>query len=308
MGNSFGDRFRLTTFGESHGEAVGGIVDGCPAGITIDYDLLVEEMKRRHYGAASTARCEEDTVELLSGVYGSKTLGTPIAFVIRNKDVRSEDYDRLESLMRPGHGDYTWFRRYGLRDHRGGGRCSGRETAARVAGGAIAKMLLHTKGIEVHAEVAECGTPDADDSCGGIIAATISGLPAGYGNPVFGKLNARLAAAVMSIPSATGFETGAGFAAARMKGSEFRDLWNADFSTKSNHCGGIQGGISNGMPITFRAAFHPAVTIGKETECITEDGTLETITPSGRHDRCHIPRTVVVVEAMAALTVADFVC
>ena len=304
-------------------------------------------MSRRHIGPGATSRIEADQVEILSGIYQGRTLGTPIAFEIRNNDARSEDYDELRGLMRPGHADYTYFIRYGIRDHRGGGRASARETAARVVGGAIAKMILNDKNITVEATLA--GTPfpsitgarvppladnqtfkhsniqalkhssTQSDSQGGVIECTVNGLPAGIGNPVFDKLNARLAAAMMSIPSAIGFEMGIGFAAANMSGSDFRDEWNnsilnSQFSilnsqlTKTNHCGGIQGGISNGMPIVFRTAFHPVVTINQPTECLDANGNLHTWQPRGRHDQCHLPRTVVIVEAMTAMTIADMIC
>ena len=307
MSNTTGLRFRLTTFGESHSKAIGGVIDGCPAGIAVDESFVASEMARRHVGADATARREADCVEFLSGIYEGRTLGTPIAFTIANGDVRSSDYDALADKFRPGHADYTYTQRYGIRDPRGGGRASGRETAARVAAGAIAKTVLREKGISVGARLLEELRPPTDDSVGGIIECTISGVAAGIGNPVFDKLNARLAAAMMSIPSAIGFEMGAGFEAARMTGSQFRDKWNADFTTQTNHCGGIQGGISNGMPIVFRTAFHPATTVAQPTECIDSNGTFHTIMPQGRHDRNHLPRTVVVVEAMAALTIVDFI-
>lgn len=307
MSNTFGTKFRLTTFGESHGIAIGGVVDGCPAGLKFDKQLIDSDMQRRHIGTDATTRQERDQVEILSGIFNELTLGTPIAFIIKNEDTRSDDYSSLAELYRPGHADYTYEMRYGRRDPRGGGRASGRETAARVAAGAIAKMVLRDKAIRINASLQESHTPSADDSVGGIISCTISGVPAGIGDPVFNKLNARLAASMMSIPSAIGFEMGAGFTATQMQGSEFRDNWNDDFSTRTNHCGGIQGGISNGMPITFRVAFHPVTTISQPTECIDRNGILHTIVPEGRHDRNHLPRTVVVVEAMAALTIVDFI-
>lgn len=309
--NTIGNKFRLTTFGESHGYAVGGVVDGCPAGLAFDNALLATEMERRHIGSLSTTRHEADRVEILSGVYEGRTLGTPIAFIVRNEDVRSGDYEALATLYRPGHADYTSEMRYRFRDPRGGGRASGRETVARVAAGAIAKMALKPMGVDVHAELLrqEVDVPE-NDSIGGVIECTVTGVKAGVGNPLFDKLNARLAAAMMSIPSAIGFEMGTGFAAADMKGSEYRDEWNVDHHssplTKTNHCGGIQGGISNGMPIVFRTAFHPVVTIPQPTVCIGREGEKRTITPQGRHDRNHLPRTVVIVEAMAAITMADF--
>ncbi|MBO7490201.1 MAG: chorismate synthase [Bacteroidales bacterium] len=307
MSNTIGTHFKLTAYGESHGPAIGGVIDGCPSGIEIDRDFIASEMARRHEGAYATPRREPDEVEILSGVYEGRTLGTPIAFTIRNNDVNSDDYRELAGLYRPGHADYTYEQRYGLRDHRGGGRASGRITASFVAAGAIAKMMLRNSGIKISATLQNCPVPPEGDSSGGIIECTVTGVPAGIGNPVFDKLNARLAAAMMSIPSAIGFEMGAGFEAAQMTGSEYRDEWDNGFLTKSNHCGGIQGGISNGMPIVFRVAFHPAVTINQPTECIDSNGQMHTLTPQGRHDRNHLPRTVVVVEAMAALTMADFI-
>lgn len=307
MSNTFGTKFRLTTFGESHGIAIGGVVDGCPAGLKFNKQLIDSDMQRRHIGTDATTRQERDQVEIMSGILNELTLGTPIAFIIKNEDTRSDDYSSLTDLYRPGHADYTYEMRYGRRDPRGGGRASGRETAARVAAGAIAKMVLRDKAIRINASLRESHTPPANDSVGGIISCTISGVPAGIGDPIFDKLNARLAASMMSIPSAIGFEMGAGFAATKMQGSEFRDNWNDDFSSRTNHCGGIQGGISNGMPITFRVAFHPVTTISQPTECIDRNGILHTIVPEGRHDRNHLPRTVVVVEAMAALTIVDFI-
>ncbi len=308
MSNTLGTFFRLTTFGESHGKAIGGVVDGCPSGIAFDETFIADEMLQRHIGNGTTARREPDRVEIISGVYKGQTLGTPIAFIIKNCDTHSEDYDELADYFRPGHADYTTVMRYGIRDPRGGGRASGRETAIWVAAGAIAKMVLKTRNISVKATVAKTATPPDSDSCGGIVECIIDGVPAGIGNPVFEKLNARLAAAMMSIPSAIGFEMGAGFAATQMTGSQYRDNWKSDFTTQTNHCGGIQGGISNGMPIMFRVAFHPVVTIQQPTNCINSNGIIRTITPQGRHDSNHIPRTAVVVEAMAAITIADFTC
>ncbi len=308
MSNTFGSKYKVTTYGESHGVAIGGVIDGCPAGLAYDAEMMAHEMARRHEGARSTTRHEADTVEILSGIHEGYTLGTPIAFKIANNDARSDDYDTLKELYRPGHADYTYEARYGRRDHRGGGRASGRETAARVAAGAIAKMVLADKGISVHAAIAESISTPSDDSSGGVITCTIEGVKAGIGDPVFNKLNAHLAAAMMSIPSAIGFEMGAGFAAARMTGSQYRDKWRGDgtMATESNHCGGIQGGISNGMPIEFRVAFHPVVTIGQATECIDRQGQVRIWEPQGRHDSNHLPRTIVVVEAMAAMTIADY--
>lgn len=296
--NSIGTHFRLTTYGESHGLAVGGIIDGCPSRVALDFEAIAADLRRRSNGAP---REEEDEVEWLSGLKEGVTLGTPIAFSIGNRHARPEDYARLEHLYRPGHADYTYEARYGIRDHRGGGRASARETVARVVAGAIAKQVIAP--VTIHAEVDTLG-PEGDTR-GGTVVCRIEGLKAGVGNPIFGKLGALLAHAMMTIPSAIGFEMGAGFAAAQMAGSEFVDRWNGDGSTRTNHCGGVQGGISNGMPVEFRVAFHPVVTLPSEVECLSDDGRLEPLTIGGRHDRCQVMRTPVIVEAMAALTLAD---
>ena len=297
MSNTYGNKFRLTTYGESHGPAVGAVIDGCPAGLCINNEAIYAALARRRTGAP---RQEEDIVEWLSGLKDGVTTGTPIAFLIRNKDTRSDDYATLEHLFRPGHADYTYYKKYGLRDYRGGGRSSARETAARVVAGTIALQLMPNIRIvtKYPASVAS-----KDDTAGGIVRCCITGVPAGIGEPIFGKLNAQLAAAMMSIPSVIGFEMGAGFKAAEMKGSEYIDRWNNSDSelTKTNHCGGIQGGISNGMPIEFSVAFHPVVSIPQPVECLHEDGHLETLTIGGRHDSSHVERAAVVVESMAAL-------
>ena len=324
--NTYGDKFRVTTYGESHGPAVGAVIDGCPAGVAIDMEAIARQLERRRYGAP---RQEADKVEWLSGLKDGITLGTPLAFLIRNLDSQPEAYSHLEHLFRPGHADYTYYMKYGLRDYCGGGRSSARETVSRVVAGAIASQLMPEVVITT-----ECDTirqvPD-NDTMGGIVSCRIEGVPAGIGEPVFGKLNAQLAAAMMSIPSAMGFEMGAGFEAARMKGSEYIDRWNkclnasipeflsVDASntqafkqssiqtlTKTNHCGGIQGGISNGMPVEFRVAFHPVVSIPQPVECLHEDGHLETVSIGGRHDRYHINRAAVVVEAMTALCIINY--
>lgn len=296
--NTFGQKFRLTTYGESHGLAVGGIIDGCPPGMTIDFEAIDADLSRRSLGAP---RQEEDQIEWLSGIRDGVSLGTPIAFSIHNHNARPDDYAPLEHLFRPGHADYTYQARYGVRDHRGGGRASARETVARVVAGAIAKQVIAP--VTIHAEVDSLG-PEGDTR-GGIVSCRIEGLKAGVGNPIFGKLSALLAQAMMSIPSAIGFEMGAGFAAAEMKGSEYVDRWNADGTTQTNHCGGVQGGISNGMPVEFRVAFHPVVTLPSEVECLSDEGTLVPTTIGGRHDNCQVMRAPVIVEAMAALTLAD---
>ena len=299
--NTFGTRFRMTTYGESHGLAVGAIIDGCPAGIRLDLEAIDRDLARRRSGAP---RQEADEVEWLSGLLDGVTLGTPIAFAIRNRNTRPEDYDALRHAFRPGHADYTYRQKYGLRDHRGGGRASARETAARVVAGAVAKQLLAP--VEILAEVEQLGPELENDTRGGTVRCRITGLPAGVGEPLFGKLNARLAAAMMSIPSAIGFEMGIGFQAAAMTGSQYIDRWNPDGTTRTNHCGGVQGGISNGMPVEFRVAFHPVPTLPQPVECLTDDGRLETLSINGRHDRCHVLRTPVIVEAMAALTLMNY--
>lgn len=296
--NTFGQKFRLTTYGESHGLAVGGIIDGCTPGMAIDFEAVDADLIRRSSGAP---RQEEDQIEWLSGIRDGISLGTPIAFSIHNHNARPDDYAPLEHLFRPGHADYTYQARYGVRDHRGGGRASARETVARVVAGAIAKQVIAP--VTIHAEVDSLG-PEGDTR-GGIVSCHIKGLKAGVGNPIFGKLSALLAQAMMSIPSAIGFEMGAGFAAAEMKGSEYIDRWNADGTTQTNHCGGVQGGISNGMPVEFRVAFHPVVTLPSEVECLSDEGTLVPTTIGGRHDNCQVMRAPVIVEAMAALILAD---
>lgn len=301
--NTYGTRFRVTTYGESHGLAVGAIIDGCPSGLHIDFEAIDRElMRRKGVGVETSARQEADRVEFLSGLKDGITLGTPIAFSIHNVDAHSDDYAKLEHCFRPGHADYTYYKKYGIRDHRGGGRASARETVARVVAGTIAKQLLSP--IIICAEVDELGD---GQTRGGIIKCRIEGVQAGIGEPVFGKLNASLAAAMMSIPSAIGFEMGAGFAAAKMSGEEYIDRWHEDGTTVTNHCGGVQGGISNGMPIEFRVAFHPVVTLPEPVDCLTEDGRLETVDVGGRHDRCHVLRTPVIVESMAALCLINYI-
>ncbi|MBR6291586.1 MAG: chorismate synthase [Bacteroidales bacterium] len=301
--NTYGTRFRLTTYGESHGLAVGAIIDGCPAGVAIDMQAIDDALTRRRQRAP---RQEEDHIEWLSGLKDGITLGTPIAFEIRNLNTRPEDYAQLEHMFRPGHADYTYYMKHGLRDHRGGGRASARETVARVVAGTIAHQLMPEVDIRCSAVYGQ--SAGDNDTVGGTVSCRITGVQAGLGDPVYGKLNAALAAAMMSIPSAIGFEMGAGFAAADMPGSEYIDRWNNEESplTSTNHCGGIQGGISNGMPIEFRVAFHPVVTLPQPLECLHEDGHLETLNVGGRHDRCHVERTAVVVEAMAALCLINY--
>ena len=300
--NTFGTLFRLTTFGESHGTALGGIVDGCPAGLVIDHSLIAAELLRRREGDTpsplTTRRHEADEVEWLSGILDGKTLGTPIAFVIHNSDQRPDDYEALRDCFRPGHADYTYMQKYGTRDYRGGGRASGRETAARVVGGSIAKMWLK----EQH--VAFSTRRD-----GRLITCTINGLPTGIGSPIFDRLNARLAYAVLSIPSAQSFVTGENPDDWQLPNDQYPDQWTPQGTgsnlTLTNHCGGIQGGISNGMPVVFHVGFHPPVTQPQGMTCRKADGTLTTVAPGGRHDVDHSSRLPVIVESMAALAVAD---
>ncbi len=325
MSNTYGDKFRLTTYGESHGPAVGAVIDGCPAGVAIDMAAIDAALARRRDGAP---RHEEDAIEWLSGIKDGITLGTPLAFLIRNKDARPEDYEQLEHLFRPGHADYTYYVKYGLRDHRGGGRASARETVVRVVAGCIARQLMPE--ICIIAEMEQSDTVPPDDTRGGVVRCRVTGLPAGVGEPLFGKLNAALAAAMMSIPSAIGFEMGVGFAAAQMTGSQYIDRWNnVSFPhpstpprggdgeglllstecgdlTLTNHCGGIQGGISNGMPVEFRVVFHPVVSLPNPVECLHEDGHLETVNISGRHDRQAVRRAPVIVESMTALCLINY--
>lgn len=301
--NTYGERFRVTTYGESHGPAVGAVIDGCPSGLSVDMDAIHTALARRREGAP---RAETDEVVWLSGIREGITLGTPLAFMLHNKEARPEDYDALEHLFRPGHADYSYYMKYGVRDHRGGGRSSARETAARVVAACIARQLMPEMTFE--AQVVQSPSPHDNDTIGGIVACRITGVAAGIGTPLFGKLSANLAAAMMSIPSAIGFEMGAGFAAASMYGSEYIDRWApaADGSTLTNHCGGVQGGISNGMPIEFRVAFHPVATLPQPVECLHEDGHLETLAISGRHDRCAVHRAPVIVESMAALCLINY--
>lgn len=304
MMNSYGEKFRVTTYGESHGPAVGAVIDGCPAGVRLDMDAIADALVRRRHGAP---RSEDDRVEWLSGLMDGITLGTPLAFAIRNTDARPADYAQLEHLFRPGHADYTYYKKYSIRDHRGGGRSSARETVARVVAGAVAAQLM--SGVTIHTECIAGTDAVENDTVGGVVRCRVEGVPAGVGEPLFGKLSAALAAAMMGIPSAIGFEMGAGFAAAGMRGSEYIDRWSGSESgplTLSNHCGGIQGGISNGMPVEFAVAFHPVVSIPQPVECLGTDGHLETVAIGGRHDRYHLQRAAVVVEAMTALCLVNY--
>lgn len=343
-GNTFGIFFKLTTFGESHGEAIGGVIDGCPAGVSIDLDAIENQMMRRRPGQSTivTQRKEADTVRFLSGIFEGKTTGSPIGFIIENTNQKSADYTHIKDSYRPSHADYTFDKKYGHRDYRGGGRSSARETACRVAAGAIASQLLGAIAITgyvssvgdltlekpyqeldfntVDSNVVRC--PDAEmaskmiakikeikkqgDTIGGIITCVIQNVPVGLGEPVFDKLHAQLGKAMLSINAVKGFEFGSGFKGATMNGSEHNDLFNQDGTTKSNLSGGVQGGISNGMDIYFRVAFKPVATIMQKQQTINSKGEKVEMQGKGRHDPCVVPRAVPIVEAMAALTIADF--
>ncbi|SFS80835.1 chorismate synthase [Sphingobacterium wenxiniae] len=350
-GNSFGSLFRITTFGESHGKAIGVIIDGCPPNIEIDEEFIQSELDKRKPGQSkiTTQRKESDTAQILSGVFEGKSTGTPIAILIPNEDQRSKDYSHIADKYRPSHADYTYQQKYGIRDYRGGGRSSARETAARVAAGAIAKLFLKQQGIEIFAHVSAVGTleaPNLDstdltklldvresniarcadpatanemislidsvrkdgDTIGGKIATIIRNVPVGLGEPVFDKLHADLGKAMLSINAVHGFEYGSGFSGSEMRGSEHNDIFvkeNERVLTRTNFSGGIQGGISNGMDITFRTAFKPVATIMRDQNTLNEAGDNTSISGKGRHDPCVVSRAVIIVEAMAALVIAD---
>lgn len=326
--NTIGKILTLTSFGESHGPAMGGVLDGMPAGVKIDLEALQRFVNRRRTGqtTGSSSRDEKDRVEVLSGIWQGETLGTPIGFVVRNTDARSEDYKELASVYRPNHADFTWQAKYGIRDPRGGGRASARETVARVVAGGIAIQALATLGITVEASIdrmdhqcrdaKSCASTEElerviaeGDTLGGIVSCTVKGVPAGLGEPVFGKLHAHLAAAMMSIPSVHGFEYGDGFEMATKRGSEVMDAFekrpDGSIGTVTNHSGGIQGGISNGEDITMRIAFKPVPTLMRPIDTIDHDGNAVTLQPRGRHDVCVVPRALPIVEAMAALVILD---
>lgn len=348
MSNSTGQKFRITTFGESHGPAIGVVIDGCPAGLEFDTAFIQSELDRRRPGQSrlTTQRREGDRVEVLSGVFEDRTTGMPIALLIRNEDQRSRDYEHIAGAFRPSHADYTYDVKYGFRDYRGGGRSSARETAARVAAGAVAKLLLRRLGIECRAWVSQVGAlrleadyrrldlsltestpvrcPDPDmaarmielidetrknrDTIGGVVTGLITGVPPGLGEPVFDKLHAELGKAMLGINAVKGFEYGSGFDGVRMKGSEHNDIFEAEgdkVSTRTNYSGGIQGGISNGQDIYFRVAFKPVATIMQDQPSIDREGRPVTVSGRGRHDPCVVPRAVPIVEAMAALVIAD---
>lgn len=347
--NTFGNIFRLTTFGESHGPGVGGVIDGMPAGIEVDLDFLQAELNRRRPGqsALTTPRKEADHVELLSGIFEGKTTGCPIGFLVRNENQHSNDYDNLREVFRPSHADFTYQSKYGIRDHRGGGRTSARETIARVVGGAFAKMVLRQKGINITAYTSQVGPlaldkaytaydfteiernpvrcPDSEmaeamgelikqvkaegDTIGGVITCVIQGCPIGLGEPVFDKLHAQLGAAMLGINAVKGFEYGEGFAGVTARGSEQNDVFVPDgkggITTRTNHSGGIQGGLSNGQDIYFRLAFKPVATLLREQDTVNLQGEAVTLKARGRHDACVLPRAVPIVEAMAAMVILD---
>jgi chorismate synthase len=343
-GNSFGKLLTLTTFGESHGEAIGGILEGCPAGINLNFDRIQYELDRRKPGQSAivTQRKESDEVQFLSGIFEGKTTGAPIGFIIPNANQKSTDYAHLATAFRPSHADFTYEKKYGHRDYRGGGRSSARETASRVVGGAIAKQII--KDVQINAFVSSVGSifidkpyqtldfskiesnpvrcPDTEsaqkmeelirsirkegDTIGGTITCVIQNVPIGWGEPVFDKLHAQLGKAMLSINAVKGFEFGSGFCGAQMKGSEHNDLIQPDGTTSTNLSGGIQGGISNGMDIYFRVAFKPVATIMQTQTTINNVGEVVSIEGKGRHDPCVVPRAVPIVEAMAALVLADF--
>ncbi len=323
--NTIGKILTLTTFGESHGPAMGGVLDGMPAGVDIDMDELQRFVDRRCTGQTlgSSKRDEKDRVEVLSGIWQGKTLGTPIGFIVRNTDARSNDYDEIARCYRPNHADFTWEAKYGIRDPRGGGRASARETVARVVAGGIAIQALSTLGIAIETHIVPAGprlgaadmeeeiqsATNDGDTLGGIISCTIKGVPAGLGEPVFGKLHAQLAAAMMSIPSVHGFEYGDGFDMASKRGSEVMDAFvkraDGTIGTMTNHSGGIQGGISNGEDIVMRIAFKPVPTLMRPMPTIDREGNPVTLQPRGRHDAFVLPRALPIVEAMAALVILD---
>jgi chorismate synthase len=362
-GNTFGVIFTVTTFGESHGPAAGCVVDGCPAGLPLSPEDIGRELRRRRPGggAAGTARTEPDEPEILSGLFEGKTLGTPIAILVRNTNQHTSDYEELRDLYRPGHADWTWEAKYGRRDHRGGGRSSGRETLGRVAAGAVARIFLASRGISLQAwtsSIAGIDIPGPEepgfeageieknpfrlprrdytggvmekiealknegDSAGGIVSCAVRGLPPGLGEPVFGKLDARIAEAMLSLGAARGVEFGAGFAAAGLRGSENNDrplpLAPGESSAggslppgvpalgfASNRAGGVLGGLSTGAPLEFRVAFKPVPSISKKQTTVDRQGTVRELSVRGRHDVCIVPRAVPVVEAMTALVLAD---
>jgi chorismate synthase len=348
LNNSYGQLFRISTFGESHGPAIGVVIDGCPAGLDIDESFIQSELDRRKPGQSkiTTQRKEDDTFKILSGVFEGKSTGTPIAIVIENQDQRSKDYSHIAETYRPSHADFTYDAKYGVRDYRGGGRSSARETAARVAAGAIAKLILAKQGVTINAFVSQVGElkaphytqldlsktednivrcPDPAtaekmialiddirlnrDTIGGIVTCVIKNTPVGLGEPVFDKLHAELGKAMLSINAVKGFEYGSGFEGTTLLGSQHNDEFYNDggkIRTKTNHSGGIQGGISNGEDIYFNVAFKPVATIMQDQQTVDKKGNEATVSGKGRHDPCVVPRAVPIVESMAALVLVDF--
>jgi len=346
--NSFGRIFRLTSFGESHGVGIGGVIDGCPAGLTIDIGLIQKDLDRRKPGQSyiTTQRQESDQVEFLSGIFNGTTTGTPIGFLVRNRDQHSGDYSNLKDLYRPSHADFTYDQKYGVRDYRGGGRSSARETIARVVAGSLARQLLATSGIKIEAFVSRVGEieleksyldldlgtiensivrcPDPEtavrmiqrieeagrnhDTVGGVITGVVTGVPSGWGEPVFNKLHADLGFAMLGINAVKGFEYGSGFDGTKLSGSQHNDIFvqsGTGIKTLTNHSGGVQGGISNGEDIYWKVAFKPIATLLKEQNTVDVHGKETVVNVQGRHDPCVLPRAVPIVEAMAALVLAD---
>jgi len=344
MANSFGKLYTITTFGESHGEAIGGVIDGCPAGVELNFEAIQNELNRRKPGQSKivTQRKEPDEVQFLSGIFEGKTTGASIGFIIKNVHQRSNDYSHIKDSYRPSHADYTYDKKYGNRDYRGGGRTSARETANWVVGGAVAKQVIPS--IKINAFTSSVGDifmekpyqdvdffkiednivrcPDSEtaekmidyigeikkqgDTVGGTVTCVIQNVPVGLGEPIFDKLHAQLGKAMLSINAVKGFEYGSGFCGAKMKGSEHNDIFNEDGTTKTNLSGGIQGGISNGMDIYFRVAFKPVATIMQAQQTIDKDGNIVEMHGKGRHDPCVVPRAIPIVEALAAMVLTDF--
>lgn len=318
--NSFGQIFRITTWGESHGKAIGVVIDGCPAGVEISEEEVNRELAKRAPGRSplTSPRKEPDQAELLSGIFEGRTTGTPISILIPNRDVDASKYEPIKHLLRPGHANYTYLKKYGIFDYRGGGRASARETACRVAAGAVAKKFLHSYGITPSASLKEVGgyaeyeeilkkAKEEGDSLGGIIEVTVTDLPAGLGEPIYHKIEALLAQAMLSLPASKGFEMGAGFSSARMHGSRHNDCFIEGGKMETNHAGGTLGGLTNGMPLVFRVAFKPASSIAKAQKTTTIDGkpAIFELPLESRHDPCVALRAVPVVEAMTALVLAD---
>lgn len=312
--NTIGHNFRLTTFGESHGAAIGGVIDGCPPKWKLDFDFIESELLRRktRQSPTSSQRKETDQIEWLSGLLDGVTLGTPIAFMVRNEDCKPEDYEALKNVYRPSHADFTYEKKYGIRDWRGGGRASARTTLPIVVAGAIAKQILVSKGVQIISEVISIGDMEQarkeGDSVGGIVECRITGVPSGLGEPMFGKFSAELAHAMFCLPAMKGFEIGDGFAMANMKGSEANDTFvnkSGNITTSTNHSGGIQGGISNGNDIVFRVAFKPIPSIALTQQTVNQAGEPCEIAIEGRHDVCALPRALVLVESLAAIVTLD---